>query len=57
MVNGTSSTLTVSENGSQIYSTTTASLGTNPVASFQIGNDTASQTFTSYADNISATTP
>lgn len=57
VINGTSSTVSVQENGTQIYSTTTASLGANPVLSFQVGNDTASQTFTSYADNITATTP
>ncbi|HEY2741626.1 MAG TPA: hypothetical protein VGI69_05540, partial [Gaiellaceae bacterium] len=51
--NGAASTVAISLNGTQIYQTTTASLGTAGIATLQIGNDTAAQVFGLVADNIS----
>ena len=48
------STIEVWLNGTLILQTTTASLGSSGVLTVQIGNDTASQAFTLYADNIVA---
>jgi fibronectin type 3 domain-containing protein len=53
ITNGASSTVTVNLNGTQIYQTTTASLGTAGISTVQIGNDTAAQTFQLVADTIS----
>jgi hypothetical protein len=47
------STVEVFLNGTVVYRTNTASLGTSGVATVQIGNDTAKQTFTIVADDIS----
>jgi hypothetical protein len=52
ITNGANSTVTVSLNGTQVFSTTTASLGTAGVSTIQIGNDTAAQAFTVVADTI-----
>ena len=52
VVNGTSSTVEVKLNGSTVYLTSSASLGSAGVASVQIGNETASQTFSVTADNV-----
>ena len=41
-------------NGTQIFQTTSASLGTSGISSLQIGNDTAKQAFTLYADDVQA---
>ena len=51
--NGTASTVAITLNGTQIYSSTTANLGTAGIATIQIGNDTAAQVFGLVADNIS----
>jgi Concanavalin A-like lectin/glucanases superfamily len=50
---GAASTVEVRLNGSLVYSTTAASLGTAGVSTTQIGNDTAAQAFNLVADNIS----
>jgi hypothetical protein len=46
------STIEVFQNGVLIYQTTTASLGTSGILSLQVGNETAKQTFTLFADNV-----
>jgi hypothetical protein len=46
------STIEVYQNGTLIYQTTTASLGTAGILSAQIGNETAKQVFTLFADNV-----
>jgi large repetitive protein len=51
--NGAASTVAIALNGTQIYSSTTANLGTAGIATIQIGNDTAAQVFGLVADNIS----
>jgi len=51
--NGAASTVAISLNGTQIYQTTSANLGTAGIATLQIGNDTAAQVFGLVADNIS----
>jgi hypothetical protein len=51
--NGAASTVAITLNGTQIYSSTTANLGTAGIATIQIGNDTAAQVFGYVADNIS----
>ena len=48
------STVEVRLNGTTVYRNTTASLGYEGIATVQIGNDTARQTFTLHADNIEA---
>jgi hypothetical protein len=48
------STVQVWLDGALVYETTSATLGTAGVFTVQIGNDTAKQTFTLVADNISA---
>jgi hypothetical protein len=53
---GTGSTIELRLNGTLVYQTSSASLGTVGVATIQIGNDTAKQTFTYVADDISART-
>jgi len=50
---GAASTVSISLNGTQIYGTTSANLGTAGIATLQIGNDTAAQVFGLVADNIS----
>ena len=52
ITNGASSTVEVSLNGSLIYQTGSASLGTAGVSTLQIGNDTGAQAFTIVADTI-----
>jgi hypothetical protein len=49
---GTSSTIEVRANGSLVYQTTAASLGTSGVSTIQLGNDTAAQAFNLVADTI-----
>jgi hypothetical protein len=49
---GTGSTVEVRLNGTLIYQTIAASLGTAGTATVQIGNDTAAQAFTIVADTI-----
>jgi hypothetical protein len=49
------STIEVRMNGSPIYSTTSASLGSAGVVTLQIGNETRQQTFSLVADDILAT--
>jgi hypothetical protein len=55
-VAGTASTVEVYLNGTRIYQTTTASLGTAGVAAVQIGNDTAAQAFDVVVDDVSTST-
>ena len=50
--NGTASTVEVRLNGSVIYQTSSASLGTAGVSTVQIGNETAAQAFTTVVDTI-----
>ena len=52
ITNGANSTVEVRLNGTLIYQTTSASLGTAGVSTVQIGNDTAAQAFTIVADTI-----
>jgi hypothetical protein len=49
---GATSTVEVLKDGTSIYQTTGASLGTTGVSTVQIGNDTAAQAGTIVADNI-----
>ncbi len=51
------STLEVLVNGTTVYQTTTASLGTAGIPTIQIGNETAKQAFTLIADNLVVTVP
>jgi len=51
------STVVASLNGIEIYRTAAANLGTAGVATIQIGNDTRSQAFTLFADDVRAETP
>jgi hypothetical protein len=53
VVNGNASTVEVRLNGTLVYRTTSAALGTSGVLTVQIGTETTSQTFTVTADNIS----
>ena len=53
ITNGPSSTVEVRLNGTLIYQTSGASLGTAGVSTIQIGNDTGAQAFTIVADTIS----
>ena len=53
ITNGPSSTVEVRLNGTLIYQTIGASLGTAGVSTIQIGNDTGAQAFTIVADTIS----
>jgi hypothetical protein len=50
---GTGSTVEVRLNGTLIYRTTSAGLGTAGVSTVQLGNDTAAQAFNTVADTIS----
>jgi concanavalin A-like lectin/glucanase superfamily protein len=52
IVNGTASTVEVRMNGTLVYQSTTASLGTAGVSTVQLGNDTAAQAFNLVADTI-----
>jgi hypothetical protein len=49
------STVEVLKDGSRVYATTTASLGTAPIASVELGNGSPAQPFTSYADDVAIT--
>jgi hypothetical protein len=51
--NGATSIIAVTLNGTQIFQTSAASLGTAGVATLQLGNDTAAQAFGIVADTIS----
>lgn len=55
IVNGTASTIDVRLNGATIMQTTVANLGTSGVRWIQLGNDTAKQTFTLFADDVVVT--
>jgi PKD repeat protein len=52
ITNGTSSTVEARLNGTLIYQTTSASLGTAGTSTVQIGNDTAAQPFNIVVDTI-----
>jgi hypothetical protein len=52
ITNGAASTVEVSLNGTQVFTSSTQSLGTAGVSTIQIGNDTAAQAFTVVADTI-----
>jgi ribosomal protein L14 len=52
VVSGATSTVEVRLNGTLIYQTTSANLGTSGVSAVQIGNDTTGQAFTIVADTI-----
>ena len=52
ITNGAASTVEVRLNGSVIYQTSSASLGTAGVSTVQIGNETAAQAFTTVVDTI-----
>ncbi len=56
IIAGATSTVQVLLNGTLIYQTTSANLGTSNVSTMQIGNDTAAQAGTIVADNIVAQT-
>jgi len=56
VIAGAASTVEVRLNGTLVYSTTSANLGTTAAASVQLGNETAAQKFTLVADNITAQT-
>src|SRR3954451_21172802 len=49
---GANSTIEVKVDGTQVSSTTTASLGTAGVQTIQVGNDTAAQAFSLAADDV-----
>src|SRR4051794_4260922 len=49
---GTASTVEVTLNGTQVYRSTTQSLGTAGVSTIQVGNDTTAQAFNLVADTI-----
>jgi hypothetical protein len=55
VVNGASSTVEVRLNGTVVYQTTSASLGTAGILTVEIGNDTPSQVYKVTADNIAVT--
>jgi hypothetical protein len=57
IANGAASTVEARLNGTLIYQTTSANLGTAGVQTVQIGNDTGGQAFTILADTISVHTP
>ena len=57
VVNGGTSTVVVSLNGTTVFSTTSANLGTSPLSTVQIGNEIAAQAFSQYVDNVAVTTP
>lgn len=48
------STIALTQDGFEVFRTTTASLGSTGIASLQIGNDTRRQTFRLQADNLLA---
>jgi hypothetical protein len=52
IVAGATSTVEVALNGGQVYATTVASLGADPVLNVQLGNDTKGQAFALAADDI-----
>ena len=52
ITNGAASTVEVSLNGTQVFTSSTQSLGTAGVSTIQIGNDTAAQAVTVVADTI-----
>jgi hypothetical protein len=57
IVSGTASTVEVRLNGTLVYQSTSASLGTAGVSTVQLGNDTAAQAGTVVADTISLANP
>lgn len=54
VINGTSSTVSVRLNGTQIYMTSSANLGTTGVSTVQVGNDTSGQPMNLVVDTIAA---
>jgi hypothetical protein len=52
VVAGASSTVEVTINGTSVYSTTSANLGTNGLTTIQYGNDTRKQAFQLFVDNV-----
>lgn len=52
VVNGSASTVEVRMNGTLVYQTTAANLGTSGIQQIQIGNDTTGQTFSVTVDNV-----
>jgi len=57
IINGTASTVEVQLNGTLVYQSTSASLGTAGVSTVQLGNDTAAQAFNVVADTIVVQNP
>jgi hypothetical protein len=55
VMNGSASTVEVRLNGTVVYRTTTANLGTSPIATLQLGNEVSSQLFSLTADDIKVT--
>jgi hypothetical protein len=55
-INGAASVVQLRADGVQVYSTATANLGTSPIKTMQIGNDTAAQQFAIAVDNVSVST-
>ena len=54
IVNGAASTVSLTENGTSVYSTTTASLPARQVASLQLGNEVVKQAGTAVIDDVVA---
>jgi hypothetical protein len=52
VVAGASSTVQVTINGTSVYSTTSANLGTSGLTTIQYGNDTRKQPFQLFVDNV-----
>lgn len=57
IINGTSSTVVVQLNGTTVYQSTSASLGTAGISTVQLGNDTGAQAFNLVADTIVVQNP
>jgi hypothetical protein len=53
---GAASIVTVKVNGTQVYTTSTANLGTGAIKTMQLGNDTVAQQSTIAVDNVAART-
>jgi hypothetical protein len=54
VVNGASSTVQVTLNGTTVHASSTANLGTNGITTVQYGNDTRKQEFQLFVDNVLA---
>jgi hypothetical protein len=57
VIAGTASTVEVRKNGTLVYQTNVASLGTSPIATIQVGNDTNQQPFDIVVDDVTAASP